>query len=118
MIRATRSRLADIDQTIVNLRIAAKGRTMDDLSTDWQFGQACHFALQTIGEAVRHLPPDLRARYPEIPWANVIGFSNMLRHEYFRIDNDVIWSIIHGHLEPLHVVIQRMIAEEHASTSI
>jgi uncharacterized protein with HEPN domain len=33
-------------------------------------------AIQIISEAARALPEELRARYPDAPWADIIGIGN------------------------------------------
>jgi uncharacterized protein with HEPN domain len=114
--RHVRARLYDIDQTISHLLASTQGRRISDLSDDWSFGQACHYALQTIGEAANNLPPELRARYPEVPWRKIISLSHMLRHEYFRIDADVIWEIVTIHLSPLQMVIKAILADVEQTT--
>ena len=42
--------------------------------------------LQIIGEASNNLSQKLIAKYPQVPWAEIIAFRNILVHEYFRID--------------------------------
>ncbi len=42
--------------------------------------------LQIIGEASNNLSQKLIANYPQVPWAEIIAFRNILVHEYFRID--------------------------------
>ena len=111
MARVARARLYDIDQTIIQLLAITRGRTQDDLARDWAFGQACNYALQTIGEAVNHLPSEIYERHPDIPWRRIVGLSHKVRHEYFRLDHDVIWEVIILHLPPLHATIQRIIAD-------
>lgn len=58
-------------------------------------------ALEIIGEAARHIPADVRNTYPDIPWADMIGMRNVVIHEYFGVDNDVIWRTIQEDLPPL-----------------
>jgi uncharacterized protein with HEPN domain len=36
------------------------------------------------------LPENLRARYPDAPWADIIAIGNPLRHEYHRIDQGFV----------------------------
>jgi uncharacterized protein with HEPN domain len=48
--------------------------------------------LQIIGEAVRHLPSDVRMSAPEIPWTEIVGMRNILVHGYFDIDTDIVWD--------------------------
>ena len=111
MARVALARLYDIETTVAKLIAITKSRTQADLSSDWLFNQACHYALQTIGEAANHLPPDLYDRYHKIPWRKIVGLSHKLRHEYFRIDPDVIWLVLVDHLPPLRDAIQTIIDE-------
>jgi uncharacterized protein with HEPN domain len=50
--------------------------------------------LELIGEAATHLPDELRAAHPEIPWRMIIATRNRLIHGYLGIDDDTLWSII------------------------
>ena len=52
------------------------------------------FRLQTIGEAVNQLPDELKEKYPEIPWRQIVGFRNMLAHVYWRVDLSTVWAIL------------------------
>jgi uncharacterized protein with HEPN domain len=47
--------------------------------------------LTVIGEAVAHLSEGLRGRNPEIPWADIKGFRNIIVHNYFGIDWAEVW---------------------------
>lgn len=57
--------------------------------------------IEIISEASRHLPDDLKARHPEIPWPKVSGIGNVLRHEYQKIAHDVLWHVVQDDLPPL-----------------
>jgi uncharacterized protein with HEPN domain len=57
--------------------------------------------LELIGEAATHVPDAIRAANPQIPWRLLIATRNRLIHGYLGIDDDVLWSIIHGDLPPL-----------------
>ncbi|HEX5166873.1 MAG TPA: DUF86 domain-containing protein [Thermomicrobiales bacterium] len=48
--------------------------------------------LQIIGEAARSLPDDLRQRYPEVPWPQIIGMRHILVHHYFGLKWDEVWD--------------------------
>jgi uncharacterized protein with HEPN domain len=49
-------------------------------------------AIQIVSEAARALPEELRRRYADAPWADIIAIGNPLRHEYHRIDDKVLWE--------------------------
>ena len=50
--------------------------------------------IELIGEAATHIPDEIRAQYPEIPWRMVVATRNQLIHGYLGIDNDILWNIV------------------------
>lgn len=43
-------------------------------------------SFEVIGEAVKHLSPEIRQQYPEIPWRQIAGFRDVLTHDYGDVD--------------------------------
>lgn len=65
--------------------------------------------LEIISEAVRHLPDSLLARQPNISWVDIRSIGNKIRHEYWRIDPALIWSIVMDDLPPLRAAIEDLL---------
>jgi len=57
--------------------------------------------LMVIGEAARCVPDDVVAANPQIPWARMRGMRNLVVHEYFGVDVDVLWDTVTGNLPGL-----------------
>lgn len=57
--------------------------------------------LELIGEAATHVPDEVRAAHPEIPWRMIIATRNRLIHGYLGIDDDTVWSIVRDDLPTL-----------------
>lgn len=57
--------------------------------------------IELIGEAATHIPEDIRAANPQLPWRLVIATRNRLIHGYLGIDDDTLWSIIRGDIPAL-----------------
>ena len=57
--------------------------------------------LEVIGEAVRNLPLDLRQQHPTIPWRSITALRNVLIHEYFGVDIDIVWRVVERRLPTL-----------------
>jgi uncharacterized protein with HEPN domain len=55
--------------------------------------QAVAYNLAVLGEAARALSPELRNRYLDVPWRNLIAQRNLV-HEYHRLDIDRIWITV------------------------
>ncbi len=57
--------------------------------------------LAVIGEAVRSLPSETREAMPDVPWASIAGLRNIVVHEYFRVNPDLILDIVDHELADL-----------------
>lgn len=49
--------------------------------------------FEIIGEAAKHIPTNIQDKYNAIPWKKMYGLRNMITHEYFGIDYEIIWEI-------------------------
>ena len=53
--------------------------------------RAVAFKFTTVGEAARAAPADVQKCYPGVPWEKMQAIRNVLVHEYFRIDEEILW---------------------------
>lgn len=67
--------------------------------------------LEIIGEAARHIPEDLRRQYAEVSWQRVVGFRNIVIHEYFDVDPEIVWMIATKQLPTLRQVLEAMLSD-------
>jgi uncharacterized protein with HEPN domain len=65
--------------------------------------------LEVIGEAVRNLPLDLRRQYPKIPWRSITALRNVLIHEYFGVDLEIVWRVVDRRLPALKHHVKLML---------
>ncbi len=109
-MRDDRERLLDIQEAIERIeKYATQGRQafeQDELIQTW----IVHH-LQIIGEAARAITATLRDQYPAVPWTKIIGMRNILVHDYFGIDTDIVWAVVEDDLEPLKKNIVIMLQE-------
>jgi uncharacterized protein with HEPN domain len=93
-------RLQDILEAIEKIeRYADRGRQAFDGDETFQVWVVYH--LQILGEAASKLSPAIRAQYPELPWTQIIGMRNVLVHDYFGIDLDIVWAVVERDLPQL-----------------
>lgn len=50
--------------------------------------------LEIVGEAAKHVPEEVRMRYPGVAWRKIAGLRDIVAHRYFGVDQDVIWDIV------------------------
>ena len=100
MSRSQAQRIADVLNAVERCRryVAALDRESDiaEMAED-----AIERNLQIIGEAVNHLPDEITGAHPESPWPQIRGFRNILVHQYFGVDIDVVRDVVETHLPPL-----------------
>nr|WP_242025506.1 HepT-like ribonuclease domain-containing protein [Leptolyngbya sp. FACHB-36] len=65
--------------------------------------------LQIIGEASRFLSSSIRSRYSDVPWSEIIGMRNILTHNYFEIDLDIVWQAVERNLPNLKLKIEAIL---------
>ena len=86
-MRRDEQRLHDILEAIERIdRFTGQGRSLFDADERTQVWVIHH--IQIIGEAARALSEDLCARYPQVPWSQIVGMRHILVHDYFGIDLD------------------------------
>jgi len=45
--------------------------------------------------------PSFREAHPEVPWPQIIAFRNVVIHEYFGIDLELVWGIVTEHIDDM-----------------
>jgi uncharacterized protein with HEPN domain len=109
-MRRLRYRLQDILDAIKQIEAEqSKGKADFDANALIQVWMVHH--LMIIGEAVRAIDPAVRLKYPRIPWQQIAGMRNILVHDYFRINETVVWETVEKHLPDLKVEIQKLLIE-------
>ncbi len=107
-MRALRERLEDILEAIRQIEVEqAKGKIEFERSELIQVWMVHH--LMIIGEAVRAIDPATRQKYPAVPWRQIAGMRNILVHDYFRINQDVVWETIERHVPALKAEVQNIL---------
>jgi len=65
--------------------------------------------IEIIGEAAGHVPDDIQERHPDVPWTQMKAMRNILVHEYFGVDTDILWQTVQEDLPLLRDKIQQLI---------
>ena len=66
--------------------------------------------LQVLAESTKRLSEALKAAHPGINWTGIAGFRNLLVHDYFSIDLDVVWRIVVEDVPALKKVVVEILA--------
>jgi uncharacterized protein with HEPN domain len=86
--------LLDILDLIVRIEGQTGGLTREAFLGDADVQDATAYRLLAIGEAAKGLDDDLKSRYANIPWRQILGMRNILAHEYFTRESEIIWETL------------------------
>jgi uncharacterized protein with HEPN domain len=88
--RIVRPALRVILEAIEGIEAATRGKSFDEYGNDWLLRHGVQRGIEIISEATRRIPPELQTTRPEIPWSQIAGIGNVLRHEYHRVSDTVV----------------------------
>jgi len=55
---------------------------------------------------------EIKNKYPAVEWRKISNFRNILAHEYFGIDYEILWDIIRNKIPPLKKAVLEIIEKE------
>jgi len=64
--------------------------------------------IEIIGEAVKNLPEDLKREHPEVPWRDIAGLRDIIVHQYFGLDPELIWDVVKRDIPELKPKLKRI----------
>ncbi len=111
MQRSIRLRLNDILRAIDGAEVTIKGVEFEAFRLVYHMPRTIERSIEIISEASRHIPHDLKARYPDVPWQQIAGIGNVLRHDYEIIDDHITWDVVKAHFPRLRSVVVEMLAK-------
>lgn len=101
MSRSAELYLRDILDAAEAIGSFVKGLSVSDLEGDRKTRDAVVRNLEIIGEAVKRLPPELLEDWPEVDWSGWARMRDVVAHQYFGVDVDVIWNAVQDELPGL-----------------
>ncbi len=85
-----------------------EGLTFQDFACDGKTFDAVIRQLIVLGEAASHVPEETIASTPEIPWIEIRGMRNIVVHEYFGVNQEIIWRTAAKDVQELLPMLERL----------
>jgi len=103
----TAERLLYIDATLAEMRqLAARGREAYD--ADIAIARACQYNVVRLAADLERLGESWLDAHPDVPWRLIKGMRNRVAHDYWTVDDDIVWAAV-DHYAP---ELRRVLADE------
>ncbi len=107
MDERTAERLLYIDATLAEMRqLAARGREAYD--ADIAIARACQYNVVRLAADLERLGESWLDAHPDVPWRLIKGMRNRVAHDYWTVDDDIVWAAV-DHYAP---ELRRVLADE------
>ncbi len=110
-MRDHRLYIKDIVAAMESIEEFIAGMDLPGFRVDDKTASAVIRKLEVIGEAVKHVPEDVRQGYPQVPWKEMAGMRDKLIHFYFGVDYSLVWRTITERVPKVKKDLQAILEE-------
>lgn len=105
-------RLEDILDCIGKIERYVSDMTLENFGADERTIDAVARNIEIIGEAARHVPPEVTQRHASVPWTEMRGMRNVLAHAYSEVSAVILWQTAVEDLPPLVPILRDILEQE------
>lgn len=94
MVKTPTVFLLHIRDAIIQIEEYVEGYSFEKFTQDRKTQDAVIRQLEIIGEATTNLEETFKDKNSEIPWREIADFRNVLVHEYWEVDLEIVWKAV------------------------
>ena len=100
--------LDDIIEACQKIQTYVEKAESDDFTENKMIVDAVIRNLEVIGEAVGNIPVPIRQKSSLVDWKRIKALRNVLAHEYFGVDLEIIADLVNNKVPELEKDIQQL----------
>ena len=101
-------RIQDILDCIGFIESYVKNKSADDFYTNHLLQDSVIRRLEIIGEATKHIPFNVRKKYPDVPWKKMAGLRDVAIHDYIDLVAERVWNTVVKELPRTKKLIEKV----------
>ena len=101
--------IGDMTECCSNIFRYTLSMTYNDFISDRKTIDAVIRNFEVLGEASKRMPEEVRITNPQIEWKKISDFRNILIHDYFGINYEIVWKIIKDFLPEQFEFLQQLL---------
>lgn len=109
--RNIRLYIEDIQGAISKIEKYSHGLSSSKFSQNSLVIDAVIRNLEVIGEAAKNIPAEFKNEYKDIPWSKIAGMRNIIVHEYFSVDLEILWQTVKSDIPLLKAKIKKLVKQ-------
>lgn len=110
--RESIDRIRDILAAIKRIEKRTAEVNFSEFEANDTIANACLYDFMIIGEAAINIDTELKTYYSQIPGRLMGDMRNVIAHEYFQVELDIVWHTIQNYLPPLIPQLEAILQQE------
>jgi uncharacterized protein with HEPN domain len=82
---------------------------LDAFKADRRTVDAVIRQFEVMGEAACHVPEEVQTKYTGVPWSRIRGMRHLLAHEYFGVNEEIIWKTATYDIAPVAIGLRKVL---------
>ena len=101
--------LLDMLEALERVMRYTKDMSREDFLQDQMAQDAVVRNIQVIGEAANRTSKQFQEKTPQLEWRKIIGMRHRLVHDYFEIEESIVWRVVTDYLPPLTEELKKIL---------